>query len=929
MMQSCHVDAVRRSALSWMKRLGWNYLLPDQVLCLRGDPARLILGDRLIPALQRFTYAWNGRHLRLSEAAMGHILEHANAFHAVDHRSDSSAAVLALMLQGVPSCIDLPDGNRVTVRVPLIDWDHPHRNHWDVADDLRRSGTSRDPGIRDLIGYVNGLPLVLIACVERGTRGQWGPVEAGIQHLLRLTGRYGGDRSPDHAQVLVSLARGGGLYGGFSSPAHGWTRWREPSDSTPDWRALRAVLPRDLNGPADGPLATHAELLIGLLEPSRLLGFLRGYCDGAGGPPYRIARAAQFFACQAALRHLHRIVRSRARNDGQVFLAPGTGMNQARIWLLRAIARDPVLAGLRILIPLNGRHLPDIASARTVTEVQRHLQQHAPPPLHMPLKILHGWARSADADLTSGTALVMLVDAMFWNQRPAQLKRLRDRLPEASWLTLATTSLMPDAACRPGPVLYHYPPAHAVADRVTAPVWYDAAPVPAPDGAHTRTAHIVTLIQQHVVRNQGLPRQDVRAELRVATVECAQRYHEAFQQEGQLLTALRGAGGAAGPRSAGDRCARKPVDLVISLSSLPHGPDGRVGVLYLDGPVVSAELARLIGQLNQRAPDKPHALLVDFTEGGHASTFAHEASGYPTPLEDSGQDVQRGWTLLHAAIPAASDLATCRARLAPHWVLNAYGDDRDLHHRGRQLFRSRITRLGLALQVGASACSAAEAARHAAHHPALQRFSLLCDAVCRDALEEEALTQDDVRVRHWARDVTRELQEPSVPYDVAGLQAEDAGTPLAQANRLYTRLLRRLEEPADEPELQETARGALRQLLADHPEPQSRLTALHAFASRIPDLLGRAAPHPVSRGFLLVKGIAGHHLREHRLAALGKRVDQVVASGRTLIPERMDLFHAHVRVQLQDLLEKEVGEEAAHLVLDALLARSPHWGASG
>ena len=911
-----------------MKRLGWNYLLPDQLMSLRGDPARSTLDDRLIPALQRFTLAWKGRHLRLSEAAMGGILEHANAFHAVDHRSDSSAAVLALLLEGIPSHVDLPDGRRVNVRVPLIDWDHPHRNHWDVADDLRRSGTSRDPGIRDLIGYVNGLPLVLIACVERGARGQWGPVEAGILHLLRLTRGYSGDRVPDHAQLLISIARGGGLYGGFASPAHAWTRWREPGTGLQDWRALRAVLPRDLNGPADGPLATHAELLIGLLEPARLAGFLRGYCDAAGGQPCRIARSAQFFACQAAFRHLHRIVRSGARNDGQVFLAPGTGMRHARIWLLRAVARDPTLAGLRILVPLAGGPLPDIASARTVREVHQHLRQHAPAPLQLALKTLHGWSRNADTELAAGAALVMLVDAAFWDQRPGLLKQLRASLPDASWLTLATAPLMPHDACRPGPMLYEYSPACAVADRVTVPVWYDAVPRLTLHGPHARTAHIVTLIQQHVGRSLRLPRRNLFAELRVATVECAQRYQEAFQREGRLRSVLRGVGETGRRRGPATRCTKGAVDLVISLPSMPCSDEGRLGVLYLDSPVGPVERARLIGQLNRRAPDKPYALLVDFTESRQASAFPHEASGYPAPLSDNRRNVDRRWALLDVALPAAADLAASRAALAPYWVLNAYGDDRDLHHRGRQLFCSRVTRLGLALQVDASACGAAEAARQAADHLAFQRVCLLRDAVCHDAREEETFTSEDLRVRQWAREVTRELQEPPAPYDVMDLQNESAGAPLAQANRLYTELLRRLEHPADEPALQETARCALRRLLAHHPEPASRLTALHAFASRIPGLLGRASPHPVSRGCLLVTGIAGHRLREHRLAVLGRRIDEVVAAGRTLVPERMDLFHAHLRIQLHDLLEKEMGEDATHLVLDALLARSSHWEAS-
>lgn len=901
-----HEDAVRRSALAWLKRLGWNYLSFDQYTALTEHPDNVLLNDRLRAIVRRCRHVHDGRPLSLSEEAVERILRRVGEAHAGTTWTAASAATWRLLHAGISAELDVPGGGRITRTVPLIDWAHPNRNHWDVAEDLRRSGDSRATGVRDLVCFVNGIPLALIACVERDSHRHWGRVERGISHLLRGMDVAVLEPPPRQTQVLISLDRREGRYAGVGVPLHGWTRWREPGWDNAAIGRLRAVPVRQSEGPPDVPLAAHAELLAGLLAPKRLLRLLYRYMQAAPGTTPRLTRAAQYAGVEAALDHLRAITRHGRNSDAQVCLAAGTGLQRAREWLAAAAVSDDACAGFRLLMPVRhlSRSLPGWArdaSARATPTPARQLRAFfeaaAPPPLEISAEALLHWEPLAHASADAGQGVVLVLDADFWSHDSAVLNRLRQCLPEATWLTFAAAPVgqRASAPC-PGTVIYQYTDAQAIADGVVVPVVAQVRAAELPPVQ--RAQEVLRHFHEKVLHTQ----RDLRALLLVSTQAQARDYQQAFERDGRLRTRARclDAQGHGTDRVP----ALPPADTHIEVCSgaLPAVQEARLGVVYLEYALTDADRARLLGLINQPHPDKHAALLVHGPDGAF-NTVANDPPSLPRRLRALLPDLP--W----------QDFDACLQAVTPHWELTGLGDDRDAHRQRRHLLRRRITMRGLALQHATTSPEDSGVRRE------LQAYARVDTEAARCALEHGGYSGEDLRVRRWLNDIPHEIHESPMPYPAAG--AEPDAT--QQATHLYATLRRALEHPGEEPARAESARRELQRVLCDHPQPGPRLCALQQLRDRLPGLLGHGGEPPRSRAQLLLEGVLGSSMETERQRQLVRQIDGNVSAARRFLPAEPRQFRQHMRGGLRSLLEQEYGAARAELILEALMTRAPHW----
>ena len=912
-----HEDAVRRSALAWLKRLGWNYLSFDQYTTLTEHPDNVLLNDRLRAIVRRCRHMHDGRPLSLSEEAVERILRRVGEAHVGTTWSAASAATWRLLQTGVSVDLDVPGGERITRTIPLIDWAHPNRNHWDVAEDLRRSGDSRAPGVRDLVCFVNGIPVVLIACVERDSHRHWGRVEGGICHLLRGMDVTALEPPPRQAQLLISLDRREARYAGVGVPMQGWTRWREPGWDKAAVARLRAVPVRQPEGPPDVPLAPHAELLAGLLTHKRLLRLLHHYMQAAPTAAPRLARAAQYAGVEAALGHLRAIARRGRNSDAQVCLAAGTGLQRAREWLAAAVSSDEAFAGFRLLMPVRhlSRSLPGWAvdaSARPMATAARQLRAFfeaaAPPPLEVCAEALLRWEPLAHASPAAGQGVVVLLDADCWTHDSAALNRLRQCLREATWLTFAAAPVVPRASDPgPGTVIYQYDDWQAIADGVVVPVVAQVRAADVPPVA--RAQEMLRHFHDHVLHTQ----RDLRALLLVSTHAQACVYQQAFEQDGRLRTRVRHLD-AQGHGT--DRVpAVPPADTHVEIcsGSLPAVQEARLGVVYLEHALAEADRARLLGLINQPHPDKHSALLVHGPE--HAfGAVAGEQTHLPafTPMEH--RHLPRR---LHALLPDVpwQDFEACLQGVTPHWELTALGDDRDAHRRRRHLLRRRITKRGLVLQHATTSADKSDARRE------LQAYAHLDTVAAQRALENGNYSGEDLRVRQWLNGSPHEVRESPMPYPLAQTEPDAA----QQAAELYASLRQALEHPGEEPARAEAARRELQAVLRDHPQPGPRLCALQQLRDRLSGLLGHGGEPPRSRAQLLLEGVLGSGMETERQRQLVRQIDANISAARRFLPAEPRLFRQHVRAGLRSLLEQEYGAARSELILEALMSRAPHW----
>lgn len=937
-------DAVRRSTLAWLTRLGWNHLAAEEMRILARGEDSPILVDRLLPAIRSRKFVHQGTTLILSEESMAFIARTVERTYAGSTWATASAALRRMLCDGISVPHTLPGGKVITINVQLIDWKFPNRNHWDVADDRRLSGALRAAGIHDLICFVNGIPLALLACVERDKQAQWGRVEIGIAHLARGMEQSPLDPPCRQAQVLIALDRRGARYAGVGTPAHGWLRWREQGWDQKATRALRAL---DINRPTDTPdtaFGVHAETLSGLLTPGRLLRLVHDYMQACPLEPLRLARSAQFFAVQACLRHLHTVASSRRRNDGQVCLSAGSGLQRVREWLLLEMKKDEALATLSVLMPVTlparpAPSEPESGEEKTPSGELRSFLEGAPgAQLELPLDVLLFWAQTSTSDPHCDERLVLLLDGDFWDSDPAAQRALRDRFPQASWLSLSSVPVTTDVpGLDPGPQLYCYDRNHAIADDVVAPLWslspdlgepalpadpHDPEPIP-----EARVALMASFITRHFVENVFWTERDLRGVLLVESTAHARQYEAAFTKDGRL-SVMTWEGDAPG-QTPEPRHPIPPlsVDLVIWAGALPVRQEPRLGIAYVDRALSPVERLRVLGLINQNHENKHVALLVDF----HGDAVGDDPCWWPSDTRAGQPALQHHRRRLRSVLPTepGRDFHACIDHLAPHWQLSTRGEDQDVHRQRRHLFHRRVTAFGLDVQLSSSSehVTPSHGGGRAAveHREELQQFSLLRDAASRDALEDDRFSRDDVRVRHWARATTAQVREEALDYGAIHAALDAPDLPLQHANKLHTRLRDQIEQPRRAAHLQEDARQALRQVLADHADPSSRIEAMRDLQSRMPSLLGGTSESPFSLGALLLEGLAAGDMDPQRLDDLGERIDEEVRRARALLPQRSRRFRQHIRASLYPVLEAALGQDQTEHILEALLTHAPHW----
>ncbi len=911
-----HEDAVRRSALAWLKRLGWNHLSFEQYRALIGHPDNVLLADRVRAILHRFRYVHEGRPVPLEDDRIDAVLRQLADTYPGAPWSAASARALQLLRSGIRIDVALPEGDRISHTLPLIDWAHPNRNHWDVADDLRGCGYSRADGVRDLVCYVNGIPLVVIACVERDSHRHWGRMQHGARHLLEGLQPSALDPLPRQAQLLISLDRRGGAYAGAGTPVHAWMRWREEG-----WSAAEVARRRDLpvlqyDGPPDVPLATHAEVICGVLSHARLLRLLHRYVQPSPQVQPKLARAAQFFAVEAALGHLQRVTRYGRSSDAQVCLAPGCGLQRAREWLAAAMQVDLGDGTFRLLMPVQypsrslpawarGERVPDpLASPR---QLRAFFVAHQPPPLQVSVQALLRWADSAHSAGGCGRGVVLLLDAGFWTQPGAALTRLRRCLPEATWLTFAPAPIDAGAGRpHPGTIIYQYREHQAIADGVVVPVLqgrHDDADLLQDSGAGPIARHF----QSRILDLQ----RDLRGTVLVDSAAQADQLHHAFVEDARLNTRTRHLDARGHCRERTPAVPPAHVQLEICSGSLPALQEARLGIAYVERALTAVEHARLLGLINQPHPDKHAALLVlghPANAGLHVPGTAplHPVSAQPDPLARLSVLLQGGSTW---------EFSDCVERVMPRWEVTSMGEDRDAHRQRRHLLRRRLTDRGLALQHATPAGHCLphdrdDAGFADARHQ-LRFFAQVDEAAAQVALETNDYSLDDQRVRHWLRGGARQVRETPVAY--------------AAASRCYAELRAELEHRGEEPGRVEPARRELQGILRDHPGAPGQITALEQFRARLPALLGHAGPLRRSRSHLLLEGILGTGMGVEGHAPLARLIEATVRSGLPLLPDEPLRFRQHLRASLRGVLEHEFGAMRAELILDALISRAPHW----
>lgn len=510
--------SARLAALHLLAKLGWHFLPTAEALALRGGTREVILKQRLIEVLQTRRFDYRGEAFPLSPSGIDQIVRQVQALNMVEGLLPANERLYQMLLLGITVTEFMPDGRKHQPNIPLIDWQDVANNRWDVTEELQVLSThATHHRCPDVVAYVNGLPLAVIEA-KRPAASHAGQamVNEGISQHLR-------NQRPDeipqlfaYAQLLLSVSATEGRYGTTHTPLKFWARWREEAFTDAQLKAWKnRPLPPDVQArllsgkPAQlqdhfrqlwsqRMLPTDQDrLLAALLQPERLLEFLRLFVlfDRKAGKV--VARYQQFFGVRALLARIGQRKPDGAREGGVVWHTTGSGKSFTMVFLTKALLLQPGTQACRVLVVTDRLDLEDqlarnflnsgafgsaVATRKeaekarvgTGRELARRIGQGSE---RIVFTLIHKFATASKlADCYNPSAdLIVLVDEGHRSHGGEIHERMRKALPRAAYLAFTGTPLLKKdkTANKFGPIVHAYSMQRAVEDGAVAPLLYE------------------------------------------------------------------------------------------------------------------------------------------------------------------------------------------------------------------------------------------------------------------------------------------------------------------------------------------------------------------------------------------------------------------------------------------------------------------------
>ncbi|MEN9866450.1 MAG: hypothetical protein RL748_2040, partial [Pseudomonadota bacterium] len=348
--------------------LGWQYLSPAASQAKRSDPASPLLHSSLLHFLRQRHFLHHGQPHRYSSSLIEQIMRELSQECKEGNWQQFNQSWFDKLTAGISVNETMPDGARVGLSVPLIDWTNLKNNQFEVVESFVVSAQygSLQREI-DLVCFVNGIPLCLIAVQ--------GSVASGIASHLRHQDVAEVPLIYAYAQLYLALDHEQAAYGSNQTAPKFWAHWREehwsdaqmaqfkhaslpPGSGHALFGSLKPALRQSVKNHCEAPLTAADQALIGMLHPQRLLDLVASYMlfDARNGK--LVARSHQYFAVKALIAQLEKVDNGR-RSGGVVWHTTGSGKSLTMVLLINALRQHPVLQDCRIIVVTDRIDLQD------------------------------------------------------------------------------------------------------------------------------------------------------------------------------------------------------------------------------------------------------------------------------------------------------------------------------------------------------------------------------------------------------------------------------------------------------------------------------------------------------------------------------------------------------------------------------------------
>uniref|UniRef100_UPI0023F10D2B type I restriction endonuclease n=1 Tax=Metallibacterium scheffleri TaxID=993689 RepID=UPI0023F10D2B len=278
-----------------------------------------ILTRRLRAALQRLNPG-------LPDAAYAQAIEQIRAERSTQLAVNANRELYRLLKDGVK--VSLPDarGGQETVTLRVIDWSEPGNNEFFLASQMWVAGDMYRRRC-DLLGFVNGLPLVFIELKKPSV-----PLKNAFDDNLR---DYRGQSIPQlfHPNAFILLSNGSDTrVGTLTSAWEHFFDWKRVDDEA------------EVLGPNAGTVSLERALR-GLLTPARLLDYVENFTlfeEAKGGLVKKTAKNHQFLGVNKAIARLQELRASEPaerKRLGVFWHTQGSGKSLSMVFFTQKVLR--------------------------------------------------------------------------------------------------------------------------------------------------------------------------------------------------------------------------------------------------------------------------------------------------------------------------------------------------------------------------------------------------------------------------------------------------------------------------------------------------------------------------------------------------------------------------------------------------------------
>ncbi len=372
-----------------------------------------------------------------------------------------------LIRDGVQVAFRNAAGELKKERLRVLDFDHPENNHFLCVRELWVSGDlyHKRP---DIIGFVNGLPLLFIECknihknLKTAYEQNYSDYRDTIPHIF-------------HHNAIVMFANGNeAKIGSITSQ---WGHFHE-------WKRLEE----------DAPAAVDMETLLkGVCNKRTFIDLVENFIvfdDSMGAPVKILARNHQYLGVNQAMEAV-RDRKSRQGKLGVFWHTQGAGKSYSMVFFTRKIHRK--LGGDFTFVILTDRDDLDTQIYKTFAgcglvdndrdpcrptsgaHLERMLSEHKA----YVFSLIQKFSRDVDPDkgYTQRDNIIVITDEAHRTQYGTLALNMRNALPNASYIGFTGTPLFKDNEITMqvfGDYISTYDFQRAVEDKATVPLYYDA-----------------------------------------------------------------------------------------------------------------------------------------------------------------------------------------------------------------------------------------------------------------------------------------------------------------------------------------------------------------------------------------------------------------------------------------------------------------------